>query len=141
MATIVKRTSKTGIEAFQVKFSIDGKRPTVTLPRSYSRSDADEVARLGEKIIDSIRYGTELDARTKVIIDQIPDDLRKRFENAGLLEPSKRVTAFQLWDKFTDDPDGRKDSTILTYTLNSSTFILSCFSNESTDFFLNIRTV
>ena len=125
MATMYPKKNRGGSHGWQIQFQTEPRKrkiKSITLPSKFSKTDAEEVRALVQKLADSIRYRTELDARTKAMIDQITPFIRKKLEGAGLLEPSKRITAFQLWDRFTDDPDGRKDSTILTYTAAQNRF-------------------
>ncbi len=104
MATIYQKKNRGGSYGWQIQFQITPgeKIKTITLPSAFTQGDAEEVRLIVQKLSDSKRYGTGLNPKTLAIINQIAPFIRKKLEDAGLLESTKkkRITVAELWDRF-----------------------------------------
>ena len=125
MATIRTRTSKKGNQdSFLINFRLNRVPKTLSLGSKYSRRQAEEILIYIEKIVNLIETGGVPDKKTLIWVESMPPDLRERFERAGLVEKSKKVTVKELWELFQKDWEyGRKESTLRTYITIKKRFL------------------
>ena len=114
MATLAKKKVKSGF-SYAVQFFLHGQRKTMTLGAKYSKEAAEEIRLYTGKVVHLIETDGEPNAKTALWLESMPDDLRKRFVRAGLIEKADTVTLGELWVRFFSEPDGRKGSTLRTY--------------------------
>ena len=116
MATLRPRNLKNGV-SWEIKYYLDKKERYLTLPQKYSRTHAEEISLYVGKVVRWKETHGELDGVTETWLGSMGDDLRKRFERAGLVEEKQTVTLGELWEKFLEERerDGKKDSTLRTY--------------------------
>ena len=87
--TSLQRIKRKNGAAWRIQFFINGERKTLYLGVHYTRAHAVEIDAIVKKIVDATIAGVELDASARAWLDRISDDLRERFERAGLLAPRK----------------------------------------------------
>ena len=115
MATIHQKKNNDGSNRCQVSFTLGNGRKTLSLGSKYSQNQVKMIALYVGELERVIATGGEPNRKLQAFLDDMTDDLRERFERAGLIEESKKVTLAELYDRFTNDPNGRKDSTLRTY--------------------------
>ena len=124
MAKIKTRKHGYG-ESYQIAFTLAGKEKTLSLDRKYTRRHAEEIALYVQKAADAIETGSSPDRPTQAWLDDMTDDLRKRFVNAGLIEETETLDAWELWERFTTEADRnpkRKPSTVRSYGVAQKRF-------------------
>ena len=99
MASLQERKRR-GESAFVIQFYLNGKRKSLFLGAKYSRSFAEEICRVVEKVVVALTTGSNVDRRTYAWLESMEVDLRERFESAGLLEPEIRLTLGELFDAY-----------------------------------------
>ena len=99
MATIKKIKRKRGT-AYQIGFYRHGAREWVSLPRRYTLADAQELKRIIENILDAETIGRPIDARTALLIDTAPQDVKRRLERAELIEVPARFSILELLEEY-----------------------------------------
>jgi len=99
MASLQERKRR-GENAFVIQFYLNGKRKSLFLGAKYSRSFAEEICRVVEKVVVALTTGSNVDRRTYAWLESMEVDLRERFESAGLLEPEIRLTLGELFDAY-----------------------------------------
>lgn len=102
MATIKQTKRKNGATAYQIGFSLHGRRVWLSLGSAYTRQEAAEIARRVDQISAAITTGRGLDRRLESWLESTPDDLRRRFERAGLVETTSDPTLGELFDAYWD---------------------------------------
>lgn len=95
MASVKTIKRKTGV-AFQVAFTLHGRRRWLSLGSRYSRGDAHEIARNVEAIVSAIISGREVDRRVEAWLSLLPEDLKRRLERVGLVERRLEPTLEEL---------------------------------------------
>lgn len=88
MASILQR--KTGTRAVRF-YALDGSRRTLSLGKC-SKRDAERVAIFIERILEKRRLGQPLDGETTRWVASLPDVLRDRLSQAGLIEARQTET-------------------------------------------------
>ena len=124
MATIKTRKHGYGY-SYAIAFTLAGKEKTLSLDRKYTRRHAEEIALYVQKAADAIETGSSPDRPTQAWLDDMTDDLRKRFVNAGLIEETETLDAWELWEQFTTEADRnskRKPSTVRSYGVAQKRF-------------------
>lgn len=116
MATIIKRTLKSGDVSHVVRFRLGAQRRDLFLPALYSRSHVQEIALNVDKLARCVASGGTPDRRTEAFITTASADLADRLARVGLLSRVEVPTLGELWDRYIADSDGmKKDSTVRTY--------------------------
>lgn len=101
MATIKTIKRKNGATAFQILwYGPNGERRSLSLGSNYTRRRAEDVRDLVERLDAIERTREPIDARTLRRLDDLPDDLRERFQAAKLIEVEKRLTLGELWNEY-----------------------------------------
>ena len=103
--TSLQRIKRKNGAAWRVQFFINGQRKTLYLGIHYTRAHAVEIDAIVKKIVDASVSGVELDAPTRAWLDRISDDLRERFERAGLLDQKRSATLADAWKAYIASPD------------------------------------
>lgn len=100
MASLQAKKNKEGPPTRIVQFRLGGKTKSLFLGRKYSQRQSEEVKRAVEEVVFALETGGELSQKTRYFLATVSDDLRTRFENAGLLRRERRLTCRELWDAF-----------------------------------------
>lgn len=95
MASVKTIKRKRGV-AFQVAFTLHGRRRWLSLGSNYTRGDAHEIARNVEAIVSAIVVGREVDRRVETWLALLPEDLKSRLERVGLVERRRDPTLEEL---------------------------------------------
>lgn len=91
MATLSEIRRKKGKTAHRIRFFLNGKRRSVTLNASYSRADAEEVARAIEDYLDALRRDEYPSRRTRVLLETAPREILDKLSRAGIGASRPRV--------------------------------------------------
>lgn len=102
MATIKRTKRKNGATAYQIGFSLHGRRVWLSLGSAYDRQEAAEIARRVDQLSVSITTGRGIDRRLESWLASTPDDLRRRLERAGLIETTSDPTLVEIFDAYWD---------------------------------------
>ena len=113
MASLQRRTRANGTTAWIVQFCLNKNRRAVFLSSSYSEKEAKKVHAIVEEIVVSIETGAPLDRRSFAWLSKIPDDLRTRFEAAGLIEKEEDLSLEELFDRYErEELEDKKPTTV-----------------------------
>lgn len=94
--TSLQRIKRKNGAAWRIQFFVNGERKTLYLGVHYTRAHAVEIDAIVKKIVDATIAGVELDAASRAWLDRISDDLRERFERAGLLTKGANPTFIEI---------------------------------------------
>ncbi len=72
----------------------------MSLGSAYDEATAEEIRRVVEKVARAIETDSELDRKTRGWLENVGDDLRDRFERAGLIEPEAELSLRALFDAY-----------------------------------------
>lgn len=115
MASIIKRTLKSGDVSHVVRFRLGAQRRDLFLPALYSRDHVKEIAINVDRLARCVASGGSPDRRTEAFLATASEDLAGRLARVGLLSRVEMPTLGELWDRYIADSDGKKDSTVRTY--------------------------
>lgn len=118
MASIFKRKNKNENDSYIVQFLMDGRRKTVSLSSKYRQAEVEEFARLIEELLNSRELGREPSAKTKSMLESLPDEMKAKINRCGLAEQYEQLTLWMMWERFIDESQRghlRKDSTLTSY--------------------------
>lgn len=99
MAWITERKRKSGT-AFIIEFTLDGVRRSLFLSAKYPRDVAEDVRRVVDRCVVALETGASLDRQSIAWLNSAPVDLRDRFDSAGLVKSSRRMTLKELYDAY-----------------------------------------
>ena len=99
MASIRKRKNGNGV-SWLIEFYLNKSRKTMFLSAKYTEKEALKTLEIVEEAVRSIETGAPLDPRIYAWLMNMSQDLRTRFESAGLIEPEKRLTLNDLFDRY-----------------------------------------
>lgn len=112
MACLQRRTRATGT-AWIVLFSLNKRRKSLFLSQKYTEKDARKVADVVDELVVAIETGAPLAKSSFAWLSSATDDLRHRFESAGLIEPDARLTLGELFDRYErEELDDKKETTV-----------------------------
>ena len=101
MATVKEKKRKTGT-AYEVSFRINGCRRYISLSSDFTKSDAHEIASYVDRIVAAISAGRPLENRVQTWLDSVPEELRMKFANAGLITIEQAPTIGEIFDAYWD---------------------------------------
>lgn len=101
MAAVKEKKRKTGT-AYEVAFRINGCRRYISLSSDFTKSDAREIASYVDRIVASISAGRPLENRVQTWLDSVPEELRRKFANAGLITIEQSPTIGEIFDAYWD---------------------------------------
>lgn len=130
MASLIKRRRKKGV-AYLIEFVIARRRRSLFLPASYDERAARAITALVSRLCDAIETGRQIDPKDEAWLSAANRELLERFERAGLLVPSERLTLRELFDRY-ERAEGHK---LKERTISSTRYaarVLFSFVDEST---------
>ncbi|MCF0234472.1 MAG: phage integrase SAM-like domain-containing protein, partial [Thermoguttaceae bacterium] len=130
MASLQERKLRNGETSRIIQFRIDSETHSVFLGRDYNKRAALEIKRIVEEIVVALTTGEPISRGTQYYLDTLPDDLRTRFENAGLIRKEVRYTCKKLWDEFERAPDRKHLSENTRYTWKTARYYFFQFFDE-----------
>lgn len=113
MASLQRRTRRDGSVAYIIQFSINRRRKSLFLSSKYTEKDARKIASVVDELVVCIETGASLDPRSFAWLSNATEDLRRRFEAAGLVEEDERLTLRELFDRYDrEELEDKKETTI-----------------------------
>ena len=92
----VKSIKRKYCVAYQVAFTLHGRRRWLSLGSNYTRADAHEIARNVGAIVAAITAGRDVERRVETWLSLLPEDLKWRLERCGLVERRQSPTLEEL---------------------------------------------
>lgn len=130
MATIKTRKGKNK-ESYQIYFYLGRERKTLSLDRKYTRRQTEEIALYVQKAADAIETGSNPDKPTQAWLDEMTDDLRKRFVRAGLIEEAERYSLERLIDEYYRDQEKNFTANTISNKTTNTNRLMTFFGAET----------
>ena len=115
---------------YRISFILKEERHRLALDSRYSAKQVDRIRLHLEDLVLSLETGGEISRSTEGFIAEMPEDLRKRFVNCGLLKETRARTLGDLFARFYDERREIKVSTLRTYVTAEKRFF-NFFSRQT----------
>ncbi len=103
MATLSERRRATGTAYVVYFFDENGARKAVSLDRSFRRRQAEEVRNMVSDLSELKKIGQSPTGRTMEIASHLPDKLRSRLVDVGLLPKFMNANSMTIWNTFAEE--------------------------------------